>query len=107
MFFDNAVYFDFVNRCRKAGITIPIVPGIKPIGFQSQLTVLPQLFHTKLPEALTKELGACKSDAEARIVGTEWAIMQAKELVQNNVPSLHLYTYSSSQQSIEIAQAVL
>lgn len=107
MFFDNAVYFDFVNRCRKAGITIPIVPGIKPIGFQSQLTVLPQLFHTKLPEALIKELGACKSDAEARIVGTEWAIMQAKELVQNNVPSLHLYTYSSSQQSIEIAQAVL
>lgn len=107
MFFDNAVYFDFVNRCRNAGITIPIVPGIKPIGFKSQVTVLPELFHIHLPDALTKELHACKSDLDAQTVGTEWAIMQAKELVAHNAPSLHLFTYSSSQQSVEIVQAVL
>jgi methylenetetrahydrofolate reductase (NADPH) len=107
MFFDNAVYFDFVNRCRAAGITIPIIPGIKPIGFKSQVTVLPELFHIGLPQDLSKALHACETDEQAKQVGTEWAIMQAKELAQHNVPSIHLFTYSSSQQSVEIAQAVL
>lgn len=107
MFFDNTAYFQFVEKCRKAGITIPIIPGIKPIGFKSQVTVLPELFHITLPEELSKALHACNTDEEARNIGTEWAIMQAKELAQHNVPSIHLFTYSSSQQSVEIAKAVL
>jgi len=107
MFFDNQKYFSFVERCAKAGITIPIVPGIKPIGFKSQITVLPELFHIDLPEDLIKSLNACADDDAAKIVGTEWAIMQGKELMQHNVPSLHLFTYGSAKQSVEIAKACL
>lgn len=106
MFFDNQKYFDFVAKCRAVGITIPIVPGIKPIGFKNQVDVLPKLFHIDLPEQLDKALRACNDDEQAKEVGTEWAIMQAKELVAHNVPVLHLFTYSSAKQSVEIAQAV-
>jgi methylenetetrahydrofolate reductase (NADPH) len=107
MFFDNQKYFDFVDKCRKVGITIPIVPGIKPIGFKNQAEVLPKLFHINLPQDLTKALHACSDDEQAKQIGTEWAIMQSKELVAHNVPILHLFTYSSAKQSVEIAQAVL
>lgn len=107
MFFDNNIYFDFVDRCAKNGITIPIVPGIKPIGFKSQATVLPELFHIELPADLQSALLKCKDDDEAKTIGTEWSIMQGKELVKHNIPSLHLFTYSSAKQSIEIAKACL
>ena len=106
MFFDNKKYFEFVEKCRKVGITIPIIPGIKPIGFKNQADVLPKLFHIELPQELTKALYACTDDEQAKAIGTEWAIMQAKELVAQNVPVLHLFTYSSAKQSVEIAQAV-
>ncbi|MDA3883755.1 MAG: methylenetetrahydrofolate reductase [Bacteroidales bacterium] len=107
MFFDNEVYYSFVEKCRAAGVTIPIIPGIKPIGFLSQIQVLPEIFHTKFPEELVRELHTCKTNEDAKKVGTEWAIYQAKDLVKHNVPSLHLFTYSSPQQSIEIVEAAL
>ncbi|MDR2962309.1 MAG: methylenetetrahydrofolate reductase [NAD(P)H] [Bacteroidales bacterium] len=107
MFFDNAHYFNFVKQCRAEGITVPIVPGIKPIGFKNQVDVLPQLFHLSLPQELEKSLRACTNDEDARKIGTEWAIMQAKELVAHNVPLLHLYTYSSAQQCVDILKAAL
>ncbi|MFW5851197.1 MAG: methylenetetrahydrofolate reductase [Bacteroidota bacterium] len=107
MFFDNDVYYSFVEKCRAAGVTIPIIPGIKPIGFLSQKTVLPEIFHTKFPKELVRELDMCKTNEDAMKVGTEWAIYQAKDLVKHNVPSLHLFTYSSPQQSIEIVEAAL
>lgn len=107
MFFDNKHYFDFVDRCKNHGINIPVVPGIKPIGLKSQLTVLPKLFYLDLPQELAKELAKCKDDEAAKTVGTEWAIQQAKELVAANVPSLHLFTYGSAKQSVEIAKACL
>lgn len=105
MFFDNAHYFNFVEKCRAQGITVPIIPGIKPIGFMNQLDVLPRLFHLELPHDLANALRSCKTDDDAKQVGTEWAIMQAKELVAHNAPLLHLYTYSSAQQSVEILKA--
>ncbi len=93
MFFDNRAYYDFVEKCRNIGITVPIIPGIKPINLKNQLTVLPKIFSVDLPQELVSELVKCKNNEEARQVGTEWAIYQAKDLIANNVPSIHIYTY--------------
>lgn len=106
MFFDNKVYYDFVKKCRSMGITVPIIPGIKPINLKNQLTVLPKIFHIDLPVELSKELAKCKNNDDARMVGTEWTIMQSKDLVANNVPSLHIYTYGVSDNVKDIAKAV-
>jgi methylenetetrahydrofolate reductase (NADPH) len=106
MFFDNQVYFRFVEKCRAAGITVPVIPGIKPIALRNQLTVLPKIFSIDLPSELVKELSRCKNDDEAKQVGTEWAICQSKELVQAGVPSLHIYTYGISDNVKEIVKAV-
>ncbi|MFW5831558.1 MAG: methylenetetrahydrofolate reductase [NAD(P)H] [Prolixibacteraceae bacterium] len=106
MFFDNQVYYDFVDKCRTAGITVPIIPGIKPINAVSQLTVLPKIFSINLPNELSTELAKCKNNKEARQVGTEWAIHQSRDLVARNVPSLHIYTYGISDNVKEIVKTV-
>lgn len=106
MFFDNQVYYDFVEKCRAMGITVPIIPGIKPINLKNQLTVLPKIFSIDLPNELAGELAKCKNNEDARRVGTEWAINQSKDLVANNAPSLHIYTYGVSDNVSEIVKAV-
>ncbi len=105
MFFDNKVYYNFVEKCRDIGITVPIIPGIKPINLKNQLTVLPKLFSIDLPFELASELSKCKNNEDARRVGTEWAIYQSKDLVANNAPSLHIYTYGISDNVGEIVKA--
>ncbi|HEU4608075.1 MAG TPA: methylenetetrahydrofolate reductase [Chitinophagaceae bacterium] len=92
MFFDNQKYFDFVKRCREAGITIPIIPGLKPITSIKQLSVLPRTFHVDIPTDLSSAILAAKSDEEVEQVGTEWLISQSRELKKNGVPVLHYYT---------------
>ncbi len=106
MFFDNQVYYDFVDKCRAADINVPIIPGIKPINLQNQLTVLPKLFSINLPQALATELAKCKDNDAAKVVGTEWAIHQSKDLLTHNVPSLHIYTYGVSDNTRKIIEAV-
>jgi methylenetetrahydrofolate reductase (NADPH) len=106
MFFDNSVYYDFVRKCREIGITVPIIPGIKPINLVNQLTVLPKIFSIDIPTELAAELAKCKTNAEAAQVGTEWAIYQSKDLVANNAPSLHIYTYGVSDNVKKIVKAV-
>lgn len=106
MFYDNRVFFDFVEKCRQMGITVPIIPGIKPIALMNQLTVLPKIFSISLPSELSKTLHGCKNDNEAREAGTEWAIHQARELMAAGVPGLHIYTYGISDNVKEIAKAV-
>jgi methylenetetrahydrofolate reductase (NADPH) len=106
MFFDNEVYYDFVKRCREAGINVPIIPGLKPINLKNQLTVLPKIFSIDLPQELAKELSKCRDNDDARKVGTEWAVYQAKDLVANHAPSLHIYTYGISDNVKEIMKAV-
>lgn len=107
MFFDNQKYFNFVDQCRAAGINVPIIPGIKAISTLTQMTVLPKIFSIDLPQDLVKELKRCKSNADAKLVGTEWAIQQARELVDRKVPSLHLYTMGKSDNTHKIVEAVL
>lgn len=106
MFFDNQVYYDFVKKCREIGITVPIIPGIKPINLVNQLTVLPKIFSIDIPMELATGLAKCKTNDEAGKVGTEWAIYQSKDLVANNAPSLHIYTYGVSDNVKEIVKAV-
>ena len=86
MFFDNAKYFDFVERCRANGITVPIIPGIKPLTSSKQLTALPKIFHVDLPEALIEAVEGCKSEKDVKAIGIEWCIQQSKELMSAGVP---------------------
>lgn len=106
MFFDNSKYFQFVNDCRAAGITVPIIPGLKPISTKSQATVLPSIFHLDMPEELAKELLACKDNAAARQIGVEWGIQQSKELKEAGVPVLHYYSMGKSTSVRKIAEQV-
>ncbi|MCH5327723.1 MAG: methylenetetrahydrofolate reductase [NAD(P)H] [Coprobacter sp.] len=106
MFFDNAKYFAFVDRCRAEGITVPIIPGIKPVVLANQLTVLPKVFHVDLPEPLALELQKCKNDQEAKEVGVEWCTMQARELKAKGVPSIHFYSLMATESVARVAQAV-
>ncbi len=106
MFFDNEKYFSFVDRCRKEGIEVPIIPGIKPIVFRNQLTVLPRVFRSDIPEPFAAELRKCKTDDEAREVGVEWCIQQCKELIAKGVPSLHFYTMMASESVRRVAKAI-
>lgn len=106
MFFDNEKYFSFVDRLRAEGITVPIIPGIKPIVFKNQLTVLPKIFRSEIPEPFAAELRKCKDDEEAKEVGIEWSIQQCKELMAHGVPSLHFYTMMASDSVRRIAQAI-
>ena len=92
MFFDNAKYFSFVNACREIGITVPIIPGLKPIYSKKQLTILPKTFHIDLPTPLSEAIISCKTDLEVEKIGEEWLLNQAKELKKSGVPVLHFYT---------------
>lgn len=92
MFFDNEKFYAFVKACRDIGITVPIIPGLKPIYTKKQLTVLPKIFHIDLPTALSKEIIKCKTDEEVEQVGTEWLLHQSQELKKSGVPVLHYYT---------------
>lgn len=106
MFFNNKKYFDFVDLCRSEGITVPIVPGLKPITFHSDLQLLPQTFHIEMPDALVKELEKCDDTPQARQVGVEWAIMQSKELKAAGVPVIHFYSLGLSENIRQIVTQV-
>lgn len=105
MFFDNNKYYHFVKMCREAGISVPILPGIKPVSMKSHLNILPQTFHIDLPEELVKEVEKCRSNAEVRQVGIEWGIMQSRDLIKNNVPVIHYFTMGKSDNIRKIAEA--
>lgn len=106
MFFDNNKYFQFVDKCRKEGITVPIIPGLKPISTRKQLNIIPHRFHVDLPEALIKEVIKCKDNKQVRHVGIEWCVQQSKELEKAGIPFLHYYSMGKSDNIKAIAQAV-
>lgn len=107
MFFDNKKYFDFVQSCRDVGITVPIVPGLKPISTRKQLTVIPRTFHVDVPEDLSTEILKCKNDAEVEIVGTEWLLQQSRELKAAGVPVLHYYTLGKPHMVANVVREIL
>lgn len=106
LFYDNAVYYRFVDRCREAGITVPIIPGIKPLSKLSQLTLVPKTFRCDLPEPLAHELFRCTTDEAVKQVGIEWAVEQCRDLIAHGVPSIHFYTVSAVDSIAQIAPQV-
>lgn len=106
MFYDNTKYFDFVKRAQKEGITVPIIPGIKPLGKLSQINLLPKTFKIDLPHDLMKEADKCITDAEVQSVGIEWGIQQCKELIAHGVPSIHFYSIGATESIRQIAKQI-
>lgn len=95
MFYDNKSYFDFVDRCRKKGITVPIIPGLKIITSANQLKSIPSHFHVDIPPDLTNEI--VEADGKHVLeIGVDWAYRQVSELLNKNVPALHFYIMQNS-----------
>ena len=105
MFFDNEKYFRFRDDCRKAGIDVPVIAGLKPVSALNDLKMLPQTFHIDLPNDLVSEVRKCKTDQEVREVGIEWATMQSKELIEGGAPGLHYYTLGRADNIARIVKA--
>ena len=106
MFFDNKKFFDFVDKCRKEGITVPIIPGLKPIATKKQLNLIPHRFSVDLPDDLIMALVKAKDNEAIIQVGIEWCLEQSKELIQAGVPILHYYSMGKSDNIKQIAKAV-
>jgi methylenetetrahydrofolate reductase (NADPH) len=106
MFFDNSKYFTFVDRCRAAGIDVPIIPGLKPLATQKQLNLIPHRFHVDLPEALIKQVLKAKTKDAVRQVGIDWCIAQSQELIAAKVPFLHYYSMGKSDNIHKVASGV-
>lgn len=96
MFFDNKKYFEFVDKCRAEGITVPIIPGLKPLTSKSQICNIPRNFYIDMPDDLIDSIEKCRTDQDVKKVGVEWAIHQAKELMEHKVPCLHFYSMGKS-----------
>ena len=93
MFFDNKVYYRFVELCRAAGITVPIIPGLKPLSSAKQVELLPQAFSLDIPKQLTEAIAHAGDDKEAVYeIGTEWCAAQCADLLHHGVPAVHFYT---------------
>ncbi|MDE6548165.1 MAG: methylenetetrahydrofolate reductase [NAD(P)H] [Muribaculaceae bacterium] len=106
MFYDNDKYFSFVDRCRAEGINVPIIPGIKPIYRKPQLTVLPKVFRTDIPEALASQIRNAESDRDVKEIGIDWCIKQCEELIEKGVPGIHFYTMGISDGVARIAEKI-
>lgn len=106
MFFDNQVYFDFVDRCRSIGINVPIIPGLKPISSSKQLNLVPHRFNVDLPNELIQAVVKAQSEAAVKEIGIEWCIAQSNELKAKGVPVLHYYSMGKSENIRRIASAV-
>lgn len=104
--YDNKRYFNFVDRVRKAGIEVPIIPGIKPLKRASQLSVIPRTFKVDLPNELTREVLKCKNDVEVQQVGIEWCVQQCRELMERGVPVLHFYSVGAADSIREVAARI-
>jgi methylenetetrahydrofolate reductase (NADPH) len=106
MFFDNSKFLAYIKACRDAGITVPIIPGLKPITNKKQLTILPRIFHVDIPTDLSNAINKCKTDVDCEKVGTEWLIQQSKELKAAGVPVLHYYTLGKPKVIKDVVKAV-
>ena len=106
MFFDNKKFFDFVAKCRAAGITVPIIPGLKPIATKKQLNLIPHRFSLELPDDLIMEVVKAKDNDAVKQIGIEWCTQQSKELIAAGIPVLHYYSMGKSEVVKRIASEV-
>ena len=106
MFFDNQKYFDFVEKCRSNGITVPILPGIKPITKKHHLSLLPKTFKIDIPESLASQIRECHTDEQVKERGIQWGIKQCRELLEKGAPGIHFYTMSAAYSVSKIAEKI-
>jgi methylenetetrahydrofolate reductase (NADPH) len=106
MFFDNDKFFSFVEVCRSYGITVPIIPGLKPLTNRKQLKMIPSLFHVDIPSELSFAMEDCKNEQDVKRIGVEWCIEQSKQLKAAGVPCLHYYSMGKSDSIYEIAKNI-
>lgn len=104
LFYDNKAYFDFVEKARAMGITIPIIPGIKPFAKLSQITQVPKTFHCDMPQPLAEAAVRCQTDEDAKALGIEWTTRQCEELYAAGVRNIHFYTVSAVDSVVEIVR---
>lgn len=103
MFFDNKVFYDFERRCREAGITVPIIPGLKPLSTARQVALLPESFSIDIPLELTEEIRKAGDDKAAIYeIGTQWCAEQCKDLIAHGVPAVHFYTMGKTDNIVKI-----
>ena len=103
MFFDNSVFYSYVEKCRKAGINVPIIPGLKPISTARQVALLPQSFSLDIPKELTEAIAQAGDDKEEVYrIGTQWCAAQCKDLLAHGVPAVHFYTMGKPRNITEI-----
>jgi methylenetetrahydrofolate reductase (NADPH) len=106
MFFDNKKFFDFVEKCRKEGITVPIIPGLKPISTKKQLNLIPHRFKVDLPDELIMSVVKAKDNDAVAQVGIDWCKEQSKELIKAGIPVLHYYSMGKADNIKAIAKAL-
>lgn len=106
MFFDNKKFFDFVAKCRAAGITVPIIPGLKPIATKKQLNLIPHRFSLELPDDLIMEVVKAKDNDAVKQIGIEWCTQQSKELIAAGIPVLHYYSMGKAENVKAIAKEI-
>lgn len=103
MFFDNEVFYSFVDKCRAAGITAPIIPGLKPLSSAKQVSLLPEAFSIDIPQALASELEKHSGSKEdCYRIGLEWCSNQCADLLAHGVPAVHFYTMGRPDNVVEI-----
>jgi len=103
MFFDNAVFYRFRDRCHEAGINVPIIPGLKPLSTFKQIGLLPQSFSIDIPQDLVSEMSACKDDKAACYqTGLNWCLEQSRDLIDHGAPAIHYYTMGKPDNVVQI-----
>ena len=106
MFFDNDRFFRFVDGCRQAGITVPIIPGLKPMSAKRQIELLPRSFNIDIPQELVKLMSGTRTADEAYQAGIDWCIRQSRELLEHGAPAIHYYTMAKTANVCQIVRAV-
>jgi methylenetetrahydrofolate reductase (NADPH) len=106
MFYDNKKFFDYVAKARAAGITVPIIPGLKPIATKKQLNLIPHRFSVEMPDDLIMAVVKAKDNDHVKQIGIEWCIEQSKELVASGIPVLHYYSMGKAENIKEIAKTI-
>ena len=103
LFFDNAEYFAFVRRAKRAGITVPIVPGLMPITNVAQVERFTKLCGARIPQELYRRLKIVEQDPAAVVaVGVQWSVEQCRHLLEGGVPGLHFYTLNKSSATLAV-----
>ncbi len=97
LFYKNEHFYNYVKLCRDNGVHVPIIPGLKPITNQRQLTTIPRVFNVEIPVELYNEMMKAKTEADCELIGTEWLLEQCRDLLKNGAPILHFYTLGKPQ----------